>query len=220
MAVLPPPTTAALLAHAPFLALLAAHGEEYGGEVFPQLVQEDVAPQALVGLEVHAGLQQALGLRFDNRRRQAIAGNGVQGAAGLGEGGVQGDVDAVAQQVIGGGQPGRPGAHHGDARRLDGRRRHGIGPAMGDGLVAEQALHVVDGDGLVELAAVAGGFAGVMTDTAGDGRQRVGHHQALPGLSQLTGVHQRQIGLRVLTRRAGAMAGGGVVLVLGLLHPP
>ena len=87
---------------------------------------------------------------------------------------------AAPAQVIGGGQPRGAGTDDEDALA----RRRGVdgdGPALLDRLVAEEALDRVDADRLVEVRAVAGRFARVVTHATHHGRQRVVGHDLPPG---------------------------------------
>jgi hypothetical protein len=105
-------------------------------------------------------------------------------------------------------QPRRAGPDDEDplAGELGGRRLEG--PALAEGLVAEEALDGVDADGLVDLGAVTGGLAGVVADPAHDRRERVVLDDLPPGrlVGPLLGVEQPL--LDVLTGRAGLVARG------------
>src|SRR5207302_8640057 len=85
-----------------------------------------------------------------------------------------------AGEVIGGREPGGPGAHDEHAHARERRDRPDL-PALPDRLVAEEALDRVDSDRLVELAAVAGGLAWVVADPPHHRRKRVLLHDLAPG---------------------------------------
>ncbi len=94
---------------------------------------------------------------------------------------------AEAPQMIGGGEARRSGAddEHALARfalRLVER------PAFGDRDVAEEPLDRIDADRLVDLGAVAGGFARVIADAAHHGGQRIVFGQGAPGVLVLAGL--------------------------------
>ena len=125
-------------------------------------------------------------------------------------------------QVVGGGEPRGPGAD--DQHPLAARRRRGRleAPALADRLVAEEALDRVDPDRLVELAAVAGGLAGVVTDPPHDRRERVVLGQLAPGalVAAVALLGLVQPGLHVLAGRAGVVAGRHPVDVDGAFVAP
>ena len=124
-------------------------------------------------------------------------------------------------EVVRSRKTGRPGAD--DQHPLAARLGFDLDlPAALDRLVAEEALDRVDADRLVELAAVAGGLAGVVADPAHDRRQRVVLHQPSPGplVARLPLLCLVQPGLDVLARRAGVVAGRQAVDVDGALGAP
>src|SRR6185295_18138954 len=84
------------------------------------------------------------------------------------------NLDAVAEatEVIRRGQSRRAGADDEHALAALGRGRGEL-PAALDGFVAEKTLDRVDADRLVELAAVARGFARVIADAPHDRGQRI-----------------------------------------------
>ena len=91
-------------------------------------------------------------------------------------------------------------------------------PALLVGAVAEKTFHRVDADRLIEHAAVAAVFAGVVADPAVYRRQRIVGDQRLPGLPEIAGLGVRQPGLDVLAGRAGMIAGRQHVHIHGTLH--
>src|SRR5262249_45174698 len=131
------------------------------------------------------------------------------------------DLDRVpqAREVIGRAQARRSGAD--DEHALAGRRGvDGHAPTVADRLVAEKAPDAVDPDRLVELRAVAGRLARVVTDAADDRGQGVALHDRKPRgvVVALLGVVEPR--LRVLARRAGTRAGRAVADVDGPLGAP
>jgi hypothetical protein len=114
-------------------------------------------------------------------RGQAVLGDAeAHHAAHVGAGVHHGDGVAELAQVVGGRHPRGAGAD--DQHVLAGfPGRHGELPAALDGLVAEEALHRIDADGLVDLAAIAGGFAGVVTDAAHDRGEGIVAREMPPG---------------------------------------
>ena len=132
-----------------------------------------------------------------------------------------GDRDLMAHpgELVSGRQARRPGAH--DQHPLaGGRRRGGHGPALPDGLVAEEALHRVDADRAVQLRPVAGGLARPVAGPAHHRGQRVVLHDLLPGqlVPALLGVVEPL--LDVLPGRAGVVTRRQPVHVDRPLGPP
>jgi hypothetical protein len=118
------------------------------------------------------------------------------------------DLVPQAREVVRGGEPGRPCAD--DEDTLAGGFHVDLdAPATFDRLVAEEPLHRVDPDRLVELGSVARRLARVVTDAAHDGRERVVLHdlppRALVPRASLLGVVEPS--LHVLPGRAGVAAG-------------
>ncbi len=207
--------------YAPFAVFLRAGAEEDCAEILLQFLQRDVAPELLLRAEVDAGRQQPLDFGLEHVARQAVGRDGhAAGAAGDRQAVEQAHPVAAAQQVVGGGQASRPGADDGDLACFCRRQRDRVGPAEADRLVAEKAFHAVDADRFIVLAAVAGGFAGMVADPPGDPRQRIGFDDSFPGLLRLALRQQAEIGLRVLACRAGIAAGRRAVMMHRLLHPP
>src|SRR4029450_10282368 len=79
-------------------------------------------------------------------------------------------------------------------------------PALLDRLVAEEALHRVDGDGLVELAAVARALARVVADAAHDRGQRVVDDQRFPRAAVVARFRVIEPALDVFARRSTVIA--------------
>jgi hypothetical protein len=91
-----------------------------------------------------------------------------------------------------------------------------------DRLVTDEALDRVDADGLVELAAVAGSLARVVTDATHDRREGVVLDDLVPGplVASVAVLGLVQPRLAVLAGGAGVVAGRQSVDVLGALGPP
>ena len=113
---------------------------------------------------------------------------------------------AEAAQMIGGGEARRPRADDEDALARFALRLV-EGPAPGDGDVAEEPLDRIDADRLVDLSAVARGFAGVVADAAHDGGQRIVCGERPPGVLVVAGLGMGEPALNVLAGRAGGVAG-------------
>ena len=182
---------------------------------------EDVGDLA-VQLQGHAHVEDALSLGLEHVPRQPVLGDPeVHHAADHRAGVVDRHGMAETGQVVGGREPGGASTddQHPLPRALPG---HVHGPAVLDRLVAEEALHRVDPDRLVELAAVAGGLAGVVTDAPHDRRERVVLHDLAPSplvaLGTLLGLIQPA--LDVFAGRAGVVAGRQAMRVDGALGPP
>ena len=175
-----------------------------------------------VQLELDAHRQDPVDLGIEHVARQPVGRDAeAHHAAGHRPGFEDRHLVAEAAQVVGGGEAGGPGADDQNALAggLGGRVE---GPALLDRLVADEALDRVDADRLVELPAVAGGLAGVVTDATHDRRERVVLDDLVPGalvaLAAVLGLIQP--GLAVLTGGAGVVTGGQPVDVLGALGPP
>ena len=174
----------------------------------------------LLQLELDAEVEDALDLRVEDLAGQAVARDAeAHHAAGQRAGVADRDGVAGARKLVGGRQPGGPGAddEHALAR---GRRGDLDAPAAPDRLVADEALDRVDPDRLVELAAVAGGLARVVTDPAHDGGQRVVGHDLPPGLLVVALLGVVEPFLAVLAGRAGVAARRQAVHVGGHLGAP
>jgi hypothetical protein len=110
-----------------------------------------------------------------------------------------------AHEVVGRGQPARAAADDEDAV-AGGRRWRVEGPAVLDGLVAEEPLDPVDGHGAVEIGTVARGFAGVVADPPVDGGEGVVERQPAPGGLGVAALDQGQPRLDVLARGTARVA--------------
>src|SRR5947209_1209120 len=112
---------------------------------------------------------------------------------------------AETPQLIGGRQAGRAGTddEHALAALL---RRRREAPSALDRLIAEKALDRVDADGLVDLRAVATGFAWVIADPAHDRRHRIVLGENAPGAFVIAGLGVKQPVLDIFTGRAGMIA--------------
>ena len=116
--------------------------------------------------------------------------------------------------MIGGREAGGPGADDHDAAPGATARLREL-PVVGQREVAEVALHGVDGDGRIEVAAVTRGLAGVVADAAVDGGERVVLDQLAPGRDGVARLDQPQPLLDVLAGRAARVARGQHVEVDG-----
>ena len=184
---------------------MGADGDEDGVEVALLLLGHEVGDR-VVEDDLDAQLLDAGDLGVDDVARQAVLGDAVaHHAAGLLAGVVDLDLVAETRQVVGGGQARGPGADDEDA--VAGVVAGMVEPpAVRDGHVAQVALDGVDRDGLVEVAAVAGGLARVVADAAVDGRERVVPHELAPGVLGIGLLDQAQPLLAVLARGAGVVA--------------
>ena len=175
-----------------------------------------------VQLERHAHRQDPVDLGVEHVAREPVVRDAeAHHAAGHRTGLEDRHLVAEAAQVIGGREPGGPAPT--TSTRLPDRLGGGIErPALLDRLVADEALDRVDADRLVELAAVAGGLARVVTDATHDRREGVVLDDLAPGalvaLAAVLGLVEP--GLAVLAGGAGVVAGRQSVDVLGTLGPP
>ena len=114
---------------------------------------------------------------------------------------------AETREVIGGGEPARPGADDEDAlaarRRIDRQP-----PPLRRCEVAEKALDRVDADRSVERIAIARLFAGVVADAAVHRRQGVVAHQHFPGCEVFARLGKGEPGLDVLAGGTSVVARG------------
>jgi hypothetical protein len=99
-------------------------------------------------------------------------------------------------------------------------RRPCEAPALLQRLVAEEALDRVDADGLVDLAAVADAFAGVVADPPHDRGERVVARQVPPRGFVVAALGVEQPALDVFTGRALRVAGRQPVDVERTLGTP
>jgi hypothetical protein len=200
---------------------VGADGEEGGVEA--ALVHRlDHVLHLAIQLQLHSEVEDALDLGLEHVARQPVLGDAEahhppRHRPRL----VDGHGVPESGQVVGGGEARGPGTddQHPLAAGLDLDLDL---PAALDRLVAEEALDRVDADRLVELAAVAGGLAGVVADPPHDRRQRVVLHQLAPGplVTALPLLGLVQPGLDVLPGRTGVVAGRQAVDVDGPLGAP
>ena len=155
--------------------------------------------------DTHRGDARHLGV--DHVARQAIFGNAeAHHAAGHGSRIAQHHRMPGAAQVISRGQARRSGTHH--KHTFAGFHFRGRElPALGNGEVAEEAFHGIDAHGGIDLAPVAGAFAGVIADPPHDGGQRVVGGERPPGILVVAALGMEQPALDVLARGAGGIAG-------------
>ena len=196
---------AAGLGDGQLLAQLQAHGQEAGVEA-PRRQGPWQIRHPGIEADLHPHGLDALDLGVELLPRHAVLGDAITDhAPGLGAGLEHGDGVTQARQVISGGQSGRTGTDHQDP--LPRRFARFDGPAILEGLIAEEALHGVDAHRLVDLAAVAGALAGVVADPPHDGGEGVVGHDLPPGLLVVALLGMEEPGLDVLPRRALVVAG-------------
>ena len=108
-------------------------------------------------------------------------------------------------EMIGGRQSARPGTD--DQNALAGRRRfEPERPILPASEIAQKALNSVNSHRRIQLAAIAGRFAGVIADASVYRRHRVIAYQSLPCLTVLARLCQIEPGLDVLPGWAGLVA--------------
>ena len=160
-----------------------------------------------------------LDLGVEHVAGQPVGGDAVpHHPAGLGPVVTDHDLVAATGEVVGGGQPARPGAddEHPPAGALG---RPLEAPAALDGEVTEVALHGVHRHRTVELGPVADGLARVVADPPVDGGHRVVVGERPPGLLLAPVLDQGEPGLDVLARGAAGVARREQVEVDGALLP-
>ena len=174
------------------------------------------------GDEAGVRVEQPFDLAPQERFRQTLPGDDAPGrAAPVGGPVQQSDLMAEGGQFGGGGQSGRAGADDGDPLAGGGDGRGGgVRPAFLEGLAADPALEMADGDGegvmLIDAAALAEGLGGANVTTGR--RQDIGFAQHLVGLAELLlGDEPDEFG-DVDAGGTVADAGGVIALPAGLGH--
>ena len=139
-------------------------------------------------------------------RHHCIGGDAeMQHAAGQRAGFVNLDGVPEAPEVIRGGEA--AGARADDEHTFTRRGgRRGQRPALAQGEVTQKAFDGVDADGAVELLAITGGFARMVTDTAVDGGQRILGDELLPRRAIASRLSEGEPRLDVLAGGAGGVA--------------
>jgi hypothetical protein len=173
-----------------------------------------------VQLEHDAHVHDALHLGVQHVARQAVLGDAEAHHAAHQRAGFD-DRHGVAQaaQVVGRRHARGPGAD--DQHVLAGfRRRAGEASNPAQGLVAQEPLDRVDAHRRVQLAAVAGAFAGVVADAAHDRREGIVRGQMPPGGFVVAALGVVQPALDVFARRALRVAGRQAVDVDRALGAP
>ena len=131
-------------------------------------------------LKLHAELHDAVDFLIENVTRQTVLRNAVaHHAAGFRSRIHHRHLMPEERQMIGGGESGRTRADHKHllSARLSRHRRR---PALLESLVTEEAFNRVDVDRFIELTAVTGSFARVVTDTAHHGGEGIIFHDLPP----------------------------------------
>ena len=174
-----------------------------------QLLERDVPPDADAGADLDAHRGEEPDLVVDDRARQPVLRDAAaQQAAGERLRLEDGHAIAEAAQLVGGREPGGPGADDRDPLgALDGRRRPGERRLLRELEVGGVALEPADRDRLVDLAAAARGLAGVRADPAADAGERVALAHEGERLAVAPLRDQRDVALRVDADRAGRAAG-------------
>jgi hypothetical protein len=177
-----PDTGGVLTGHPEAASPLGADGHVYEVVLVSQAFERDILTDGHTEPELDAQIGDALDLCIEHVRRQAVVGDAVpQHAAGVGVAVVHDDRVAAAGHLVGEGEAGGAGADD----------RHGLALGLGlldretqvlvDSPVAEEALQGVDGDGTVEVGAVALRLARMRADPAQHGGERVDRREGLPG---------------------------------------
>ena len=145
---------------------------------------------------------------------------------------VDDDLVAGPGQLLGGGHPGRPRAHHGHVLGRVHAGAQGRDPAMGPGVIDDLLLDLLYGDGLVVYGEHAGALARGRAHPARELGKIVGGVQALDGVPPAVPVHEvvpvrdqvpeRAAGEAVAKRdgavHAARRLGGQVLRAHGLVH--
>ncbi len=195
-------------------AAVRAHGDQHRVEsLAAQIGDGEVAPGGMIQLQRDvAGLKNLAHLRFHHIARQAVFRNPqIQHSAGDRSGFKNRDRIAHQREIVSGRQSHRPAADH---RNLvgkfflpapfidvDGMLR--LGPV----LLGEKSLQRADGNGPVDFAAAAGGFAGMRADASADAGQRIGLARQSIGLFEAALGNQADVASGVGMRRTGHHAG-------------
>ena len=196
-------------------ARLCAQADEHGVEVAPQLFQTHVLADLGVEAHLHAHVDNALDLAVEHVARRAIAGNAIaHHAAELRVGVENGAAMALAPELVGAGEPGRPAA---DDRDLLAGFVFGPGEAeaVRERPLADEMLDRVDADEILDLVAVASGLAWRRAHPPHDRRERVrlgetAERVFLPGDARrrlLDAAHDVEPAANVLARGAATLTG-------------
>ena len=188
--------------------------DEDGVEMLVQRVERECRTHRLAGHEVDADAPQGIQLLRQDVARQPIGRDAERQHAAADAGGFEDrDAAAGAAQIIGAGDPRRPGAHDRDPFRP-----RGPGLALDGGAgVGGKPLQGVDGQGLAADAERASGFAGAVANAAAHRRQRHaaledgifaaplgdGRDEARDVVSERAGVGTRGAGTGQTPRRLG-----------------
>ena len=89
-------------------------------------------------------------------------------------------------------------------------------PALRGCLVAEKPFNRMDADAAVQLPAIAGTLARVIANPAMHCGQRVVPDQALPRITEFSGLRQIEPALNILASRAGMIAGWQKIDIKGM----
>ena len=144
------------------LAPPGADGEDHRVVALLELVQGQVAPERGVEVNLHPRTApgHAVDVLLNDSGRQPERRNAPDHHAAEPVGHLV-DVHRVARdrELVRRGQPGRPGAHHGDALRMPHRHRRRV--VVVAHLIHDEALEIADLDGPVGIGAPAGRLATV-----------------------------------------------------------
>jgi len=195
-----------------------------------QLLDGDVPADLNAALELDAHLAQDVDLGVEHvffqpeardAEREHTAGHRVAVEHGHGV--------ALVGEVVGTAHAGRAGADDGDLLRVRAadlveQLRH-VARGLVQVVVGDEALDLVDGDGLVHVAAGALGLAALVADAAADGRERVFFLDEFERVRVAALRGELQVALHGDVRRAGGLARGGagghdVLVVLAVVRVP
>src|SRR6185437_11870727 len=203
-------------------ALLGAAGQHHSVMPGDEFFRRDIDADVRAVMKDHALGLHLRDATVDVRFFHLEVGNAVaQEPAGLGEFLVDVDLVAGARQLLGAGQPGRPGAY--DRHRLagSGRRQLGLEP-LGDGAVGDGAFDRFDGDRVLVDVERARGLARRRADPSGDLGKIVGRMQIARGLVPVAVVDEVvPVGDLIVdraARRAGRQRAGAHAIRHAAIH--
>ncbi len=214
-----------VIGHAGATPTLAADGDVEGFvALLAELIEGDVLADVDAGLDLDAEILEDFDFRVDDVLLKFVGGDAVgHHSAGFLVLLEDGGVIAFDGEVVSGGQTGWAGADDGDLLielAIDFgddflRNRAGLGVELPFG---EELLDRVDGDGLVDVAAGAGGFAALVADASANGREGVFPLDEGEGFIVAALVGELQVAFDGDVGRAGGFArsgAGGIGVVAG-----
>ena len=185
----------------------AAGADDHRVVALLELVHGDVTADLDVVVELHAVLGDPVDVELDDIARQPEGRDADErGAAARRQRLVDVHLVAVAGQLLGDGQPGRPRADDRHALAAGRADHHVVGHVVAVVPVDQEALHGADRERLVDVSPAAGLLAWCAADVAADGRHRVGVAGQDVALLEATLGGEHQVAPAVGVDRAAFLA--------------